>query len=233
MAHVGSFVPAKSMKLTRIDQILTRMHIAESTSRCMSTFLLDLEQILAAVKSSTSKSLVLLDEPFKGTVLHGSSFFPVTKRMQKNLTSRVDGSGLLCGLLKHFAALGNASPLVMVASHFHECFDSQLFKDIENAVQCFTMKIVKSVTNDGEDLVFLYKLVFFSVSGAFKCNLIHEKRIAQGRKTTSYGTHCARMNHVPTDVIERGFPSFFLSFAMLMLMQQQRRRSPLNLPPTV
>lgn len=71
MAHVGSYVPAKKMNLTLMDQILTRMHTAESTSRCMSTFLLDLEQILAAVKSASASSLILLDEPFKGTILHG------------------------------------------------------------------------------------------------------------------------------------------------------------------
>lgn len=123
-----------------------------------------------------------------------------------------DGIGLLCGLLKHFTTLKEEAPLVIVASHFHECFTSHLFDAIEHAVACYTMKIVKSVrpSSRQEELVFLYKLGLVS----FFCRHLNSsaRRVAKGRETISYGTHCARLNHVPEDVIARGFFSYFSSF---------------------
>ena len=67
MAHIGSFVPAKSALIGLTDRIFTRVSSKESVSKGLSTFMIDLNQVSAAVRCSTERSLIILDEFGKGT----------------------------------------------------------------------------------------------------------------------------------------------------------------------
>jgi DNA mismatch repair protein MSH5 len=46
LAHVGSFVPAASARISIVDKIFTRINSEESVSSCMSSFCFDLNQVL-------------------------------------------------------------------------------------------------------------------------------------------------------------------------------------------
>lgn len=67
MAQIGSFVPAESAVIGLTDKIMTRIHTRETVSKMQSTFMIDLHQVGVALRSSTGRSLVLLDEFGKGT----------------------------------------------------------------------------------------------------------------------------------------------------------------------
>lgn len=67
LAHIESFVPATHATIGLTDKILTRISTKESVSRNESAFAIDLRQMAQAMKSATSRSLVLVDEFGKGT----------------------------------------------------------------------------------------------------------------------------------------------------------------------
>lgn len=104
LAHIGSFVPAASATVGLTDRIMTCISPRESMSGSESTFAADMKQATLSMKSTTSRSLVLVDEFGKGT--NGD-----------------DGSGLLAALLDYFLSLADNGPRVLVASHYHEIFE--------------------------------------------------------------------------------------------------------------
>ncbi|UKZ92505.1 uncharacterized protein TrAFT101_007458 [Trichoderma asperellum] len=103
LAHIGSFVPAEAALIGTVDKILTRMPSRESVSRIGSTFALDLKQVFQAMKYSTSRSLVLMDEFGNGTAADG-------------------GAGMFTAMLDYFLSPATAIPKLLVATHFHEVF---------------------------------------------------------------------------------------------------------------
>lgn len=100
MAHIGSFVPAAWAKIGLTDKILTRISTRESVSRIQSAFMIDLQQISLALSLATRRSLLVIDEFGKGT-------------------ESDDGSGLMCGVLEYLSGLGEESPKILAATHFH------------------------------------------------------------------------------------------------------------------
>uniref|UniRef100_A0A1I8ETL7 DNA_MISMATCH_REPAIR_2 domain-containing protein n=1 Tax=Wuchereria bancrofti TaxID=6293 RepID=A0A1I8ETL7_WUCBA len=69
LAHIGSFVPAKSATIGPVDCIITRMHSLDCVLDGMSTFATDLSQVAVALRRGTGNSLILIDEFGKGTVM--------------------------------------------------------------------------------------------------------------------------------------------------------------------
>ncbi|KAL1736511.1 DNA mismatch repair protein MutS [Schizophyllum commune] len=101
------FVPADSATLGLVDKIFTRISTRDSVSKVQSAFMIDLNQVSLALRNSTARSLVLLDEFGKGTI-------------------STDGAGLFCGVLKHLLDRGPDCPKVMAATHFHDVFREDL-----------------------------------------------------------------------------------------------------------
>ncbi|KAI0276495.1 DNA mismatch repair protein MutS [Russula aff. rugulosa BPL654] len=64
------FVPAESATLGIVDKIFTRVQTRESVSKVQSSFMIDLNQVSLALRNSTARSLILLDEFGKGTAAH-------------------------------------------------------------------------------------------------------------------------------------------------------------------
>ena len=56
LAHIGSFVPAKSATIGLTDRILTRVPIQDSQCSMQSTFMADLTQVAAMLQQATSRS---------------------------------------------------------------------------------------------------------------------------------------------------------------------------------
>jgi DNA mismatch repair protein MutS len=67
MAHVGSFVPAKSARLGPIDQVFTRVGAADDLAGGRSTFMVEMTESANILHNATAKSLVLMDEVGRGT----------------------------------------------------------------------------------------------------------------------------------------------------------------------
>ena len=67
MAHIGSFVPAKSSRLGVIDRVFSRIGASDDLSRGQSTFMVEMTETAQILNQATSRSLVILDEIGRGT----------------------------------------------------------------------------------------------------------------------------------------------------------------------
>lgn len=68
LAHIGSFLPCDSAKISIMDQIIVNFGDVETCSIPQSTFQRDLTQMAGIMRKSTPTSLVLIDEFGKGNV---------------------------------------------------------------------------------------------------------------------------------------------------------------------
>lgn len=67
MAHLGSFVPARSAKISIVDKIFTRVGASDDLAQGKSTFMVEMSEVSNIIRNATEKSLVILDEIGRGT----------------------------------------------------------------------------------------------------------------------------------------------------------------------
>jgi DNA mismatch repair protein MutS len=67
LAHIGSFVPADSVRLGPIDRIFTRIGASDDLAGGRSTFMVEMTEAASILHNATSQSLVLMDEIGRGT----------------------------------------------------------------------------------------------------------------------------------------------------------------------
>ncbi|KAF8608257.1 hypothetical protein BDV93DRAFT_486860 [Ceratobasidium sp. AG-I] len=103
MAQIGCFVPAQSARLGIVDKIFTRVQTREGVSKLQSSFMIDLAQVSLALRNSTSRSIIVMDEFGKGSL-------------------STDGAGLFAGVIIHLLKRGDKCPKVFASTHFHELF---------------------------------------------------------------------------------------------------------------
>ncbi|PIL22345.1 hypothetical protein GSI_15033 [Ganoderma sinense ZZ0214-1] len=109
----------------------TRVQTRESVSRVQSAFMIDLNQVSIALRNSTSRSLILLDEFGKGTL-------------------STDGAGLLCGVLKHLLGRGLSCPKVIATTHFHDLFHNDLLSPYRLPISFVHMQVMLSLDMGNE-----------------------------------------------------------------------------------
>lgn len=99
MAHVGSYIPAKSAKIGLVDRIATRVGASDRISRGQSTFMVEMNEMARIVRQATERSLLIIDEIGRGT-------------------STFDGLSLAWAILEDIEArLGSRT---LFATHYHE-----------------------------------------------------------------------------------------------------------------
>ncbi|HET9407950.1 MAG TPA: DNA mismatch repair protein MutS [Candidatus Sulfotelmatobacter sp.] len=70
LAQMGSFVPARSARLSVIDRVFTRIGASDNLARGRSTFMVEMTETAAILHTATPRSLILLDEVGRGTATY-------------------------------------------------------------------------------------------------------------------------------------------------------------------
>lgn len=99
MAHIGSFVPAKSAQLPIIDRIFTRVGASDNLIFDQSTFMVEMTEVATILLNATKNSLLILDEVGRGT-------------------STFDGLSIAWAVVEYLADKVKAKTLF--ATHYHE-----------------------------------------------------------------------------------------------------------------
>ena len=149
MAHLGSFVPAKSAKIPIVDRIFTRVGASDDLASGQSTFMVEMSETAYILRNATAKSLIILDEIGRGT-------------------STFDGLAIAWAVVEYLCDKQKVGTKTLFATHYHEL--SELEGHVEG-VQNYCI----SVKEHGEDVIFLRKIVR---GGADKSFGIHVARLA-------------------------------------------------------
>ncbi len=99
LAQMGSFVPARSARLSVVDRIFTRIGASDNLARGRSTFMVEMTETAAILNTATPNSLVLLDEVGRGTATY-------------------DGLAIAWAAIEYIHARTRAKTLF--ATHYHE-----------------------------------------------------------------------------------------------------------------
>ncbi len=67
LAHIGSYVPAQSAKIGRVDRIFTRIGASDDLAGGRSTFMVEMTETANILNNANEYSLVLMDEVGRGT----------------------------------------------------------------------------------------------------------------------------------------------------------------------
>ena len=132
MAHMGSFVPASSMRIGALDRIFTRIGAGDDLARGRSTFLVEMQEAANILNNATPKSLIVLDEIGRGT-------------------STFDGISIAWSIAEYLHGKESCKAKTLFATHYHELTD---LADAFGGIKNYTVK----VKEEGGRIVFLRRI---------------------------------------------------------------------------
>ena len=133
MAHIGSFVPARSASVCLTDRIFTRVGALDNLSGGQSTFLVEMQETANILNNATADSLVILDEIGRGT-------------------STFDGLSIAWAVAEHLHDASGTGVKTLFATHYHELTELAASKP---RVRNFHI----AVKEWNDEIIFLRKLV--------------------------------------------------------------------------
>jgi len=132
LAQMGSFVPAKTVRMGVIDKIFTRVGASDNISMGESTFMVEMNETASILNNISDRSLILLDEIGRGT-------------------STYDGISIAWAISEYLHEHPSKAK-TLFATHYHEINEmSETFDRIKN--------YNVSVKELKDDVLFLRKLV--------------------------------------------------------------------------
>jgi DNA mismatch repair protein MutS len=132
LAQMGSFVPAKSVRMGCVDKIFTRVGASDNISMGESTFMVEMNETASILNNISERSLVLLDEIGRGT-------------------STYDGISIAWAISEYLHEHPSRAK-TLFATHYHEINEmTETFDRIKN--------YNVSVKELKDDVLFLRKLV--------------------------------------------------------------------------
>ncbi len=149
MAHLGSFVPARSARIPIVDRIFTRVGASDDLASGQSTFMVEMSETAYILRNATARSLIILDEIGRGT-------------------STFDGLAIAWAVVEYLCDQERVGAKTLFATHYHE------LSELEGHVAGVQNYCI-SVKEHGEDVIFLRKIVR---GGADKSFGIHVARLA-------------------------------------------------------
>ncbi|VDP69814.1 unnamed protein product [Schistosoma mattheei] len=143
MAQIGSFVPCSYAEIMPVDAIMARVGAADYQCRGVSTFLAEMLETSAVLRSVTPNSLVIIDELGRGT-------------------STYDGFGLAWAVAS-FLASPEVGCFGLFATHFHELTSlaNYMPKRVANLRVLCNVSNTKGIVEDEESetkVTMLYKV---------------------------------------------------------------------------
>ena len=130
MAQMGSFVPAKSCRLSLCDRIFARIGAKDELALGQSTFMVEMVESANILNHASKDSLVILDEVGRGT-------------------STYDGLAIAWAMIEHLAGIGAKT---MFATHYHQL---NALADQMTGVANFRV----AVEEYGDDIVWTHKVL--------------------------------------------------------------------------
>ncbi|KAJ0108516.1 hypothetical protein J7T55_002120 [Diaporthe amygdali] len=179
LAQVGSFVPADAMSLTLMDSIHTRMGARDNLFAGESTFMVEVSETAAILRSATPRSLVVLDELGRGTSTH-------------------DGAAIAHAVLDH--VVRETRCLTLFITHYQNL--AKISQGMGGLVKNVHMRFTATKTAGGEE-----GAGDASDSGADagadadeEITFLYE--VVEGVAHRSYGLNVARLARIPRKVLE-------------------------------
>src|SRR5215213_4208841 len=149
LAQCGSFVPARSAQVGVVDRVFTRIGAQDDLSRGESTFMVEMLETAAILRSVSRRSLVLFDEVGRGT-------------------STYDGLAIARAVVEHLHARPERAAKTLFATHYHEMIElAKTLPRVRN-------QSVAVSEQDGQ-VVFLHRIV---QGGADRSYGIHVAELA-------------------------------------------------------
>tara|TARA_R110000850_G_scaffold203228_1_gene329566 strand:- start:182970 stop:185627 length:2658 start_codon:yes stop_codon:yes gene_type:complete len=113
LAQIGSFVPAKAVRMGCVDRIFTRVGASDNISMGESTFMVEMNETASILNNISGRSLVLLDEIGRGT-------------------STYDGISIAWAISEYLHE-HPGRPKTLFATHYHELNEmTETFPRIKN-----------------------------------------------------------------------------------------------------
>lgn len=147
MAQMGSFVPAKSARISLVDRVFTRIGASDDLTGGQSTFMVEMNEVAEILRAATSRSLIILDEVGRGT-------------------STYDGMAIARAILEFCADRKKLGAKTMFATHYHEL--TSLEAEI-SGVKNYNISAKKR----GDDLIFLRKIVPGGADDSYGIEVAH------------------------------------------------------------
>jgi len=158
LAQMGSFVPAANARLGVVDRLFTRIGAGDDIAAGRSTFYVEMAEMALILRNCTPRSLLLIDEVGRGT-------------------GTIDGLSIAQAISEYLLNLGEALPIVLFATHFHELVD--------------LAKSYRAIAN-------LHVAVADEPTGP-----VFSHRLLAGSSSRSYGIAVANMAGLPKPVVQR------------------------------
>ena len=141
LAQIGSFVPAKSARISVCDAIFTRVGASDDLSAGQSTFMVEMNEVSSILKNATRNSLIILDEIGRGT-------------------STFDGMSIARAVLEYVVKKKTLGAKTLFATHYHEL---TAMEGLLDGVNNYSIAVKKK----GDDITFLRRIVHGGADQSF------------------------------------------------------------------